>query len=117
MVVNRHPLSLARLIIVISQERLLKLAHHPTGNLFESRDNRVTSSPHKAVFPKHCKAISEGKSLIRAVIGEVSRAANHLKPDERVSLLGHVEGVQEFGKTAKVSLLLFAFLPFLKLII
>lgn len=117
MVVNRHPLGLARLIIVISEERLLKLARHPAGNLFESRDNRVTSSPHKAVFPKHCEAVSEGKSLIRAAIGEVGRAANHLKPDERVSVLGHVEGVQEFGETAKVSLLLLAFLPFLMLII
>lgn len=55
--------------------------------------------------------------MIRAAIGEVGRAANHLKPDERVSLSGHVEGVQEFGETAKVSLLLFAFLLFLKLII
>lgn len=117
MVVNRHPLGLARLIIVISEERFLKLARHPAGNLFESRDNRVTLSPHKAVFPTHCEAVSEGKSLISAAIGEVGRAANHLKPDERVSLSGHVERVQEFGKTAKVSLLLFAFLLFLKLII
>lgn len=117
MVVNRHPLGLARLIIVISEERLLKLARHPAGNLFESRDNRVTSSPHKAVFPKRREAVSEGKSLIRAVIGEVGRAANHLKPDERVSVSGHVEGVQEFGETAKVSLLLLAFSPSLMLII